>query len=334
MLKKQKPIYTTDRIINGKFDFWCREIIQTSSGYGSDDRWFNQSNYPIIHSKEPMEFGSIVKARYFSRTVIPSVNPLDAFIAKYQRIENVALFNKPHTLRFYAKADAPGSITTDFTQCFGDGGSTDIEGISIVKHPLTTDWQTFAHTIDYPSYLYKTFGPLNTTYLQLRFIFSAGAYYDSISSNLGPQTGAFDLADISLVEGTDPSYRYRSLEEEHKLCMRYYQKTYELNTIPGTPTTNNGRIMNMTGRKGTLRWNVETINLPVPMRTTPTVTLYSSLTGTAGVLFFEDNSTGDDFDYPATPIVSHNKIGCRMDTAYYHSSASQTNMHYALDAEL
>lgn len=64
-------------IINSNFDYWQRNTTQTSSGYGSDDRWINDHGGSTkAHSRQAFTLGQTDvpnDPKYFSRTVVTSV---------------------------------------------------------------------------------------------------------------------------------------------------------------------------------------------------------------------------------------------------------------------
>lgn len=255
-----------NKIINGDFDIWQRQTAQTSIGYGSDDRWNNgHFNSPKNHSRQAFTPGQTDvpgNPRFFSRTVVTSVANAANFVNKAQLIEGVnTLAGKRATLTFYAKADATKNIAIDFAQLFGTGGSPSsaVLGIGARKVALTTAWQKFSLLFDVPSIAGKTLGVNGDDALALTFWFEAGANFNSRTDSLGQQSGTFDLAHVSLVEGDataeDDPFAARHPQQELALCQRYYVLGR------GTPGLNtNGATANVSS----------SVIFPVPMRTTPT----------------------------------------------------------------
>ena len=157
-------------IINGGFDVWQRGISQTSSGYGSDDRWLNwNSGSTKTHSRQAFTVGQTEvpnNPTYFSRTIVTSVAGTSNYTMKTQKIEDVSkLSGKTVTLSFWAKADDNRNISTEICQYFGTGGSSDVNGIGVTKFALTTSWQHFTVTTTLPSISDKTIGGTNNTSL-------------------------------------------------------------------------------------------------------------------------------------------------------------------------
>lgn len=223
-----------NKIINGDFDFWQRGTSQTGNAYGSDDRWINDAvGTTHVHSQQSHTIGQSdvpTDAKYYSRTVVTSVAGASNYAIKYQRIEGVrTLAGKTVTVTFWAKADAAKNIATSHTHSFGTGGSPSAAVNSFLPqtHVLTTSWQKFSYAITVPSISGKTLGTDGNDYLQLIFWFDAGSTFASYSNSLGQQSGTFDIAHVSLVEGDatgeDDPFEARHIQQELALCQRYYE---------------------------------------------------------------------------------------------------------------
>lgn len=215
-------------IINGNFDIWQYGLSQTSSGYGSADRWLNSNDgstktvsIQITNKTEP--FNSIK----YIRTVVSSVAGANSAVAMQQRVEWVnTLAGKTATLSFWAKADSNKNLAVDFAQYFGSGGtpSAIIEGISATKFAITSSWTKYTLTVDIPSIAGKVVGTNMNDSLFVRFWFDAGSNYNSRSANLGQQSGTFDIAQVQLEEGSIATpFEQRPYGLELALCQRYYE---------------------------------------------------------------------------------------------------------------
>lgn len=223
-----------NKIINGDFDIWQRGTSQTGNAYGSDDRWLNDAvGTTHVHSRQDFTIGQTdvpTSAKHFSRTVVTSVAGAGNYAIKYQKIEGVrSLAGKTATITFWAKADAAKNIATSHTHFFGSGGSPSatINSFLPQTHSLTTSWQKFSYTVDVPSISGKTLGTNGDDYLQLLFWFDAGSTYSSYTNSLGQQSGTFDIAHVSVVEGDatleDDPFEPRHYQQELALCQRYYE---------------------------------------------------------------------------------------------------------------
>jgi hypothetical protein len=219
-------------LINGNFDFWQRADGQTTNGCGSDDRWFNQhTGSSKTVSKQAFTVGELFPdgtpcPKYYSRTVVASVVGATNNTIKQQRIEAVhTLAGKKAVLSFWAKANATKNIAIEFLQYFGAGGTpSSIVYITPQKITLTTVWQKFVIFVDIPAITGKVLGTSNTDILQVNFWFDSGSTFNGRNDSLGHQSGTFDIAQVSLVEGEkDIAPIPRSIGEELELCLRYFE---------------------------------------------------------------------------------------------------------------
>jgi len=221
-------------LLNGNFDVWQRATSQTSNGYGSDDRWSNPSSGSTkTHTRQAFALGDTnswdAPARYFSRTVVTSVAGASNLVSKIQNIEDVTrTAGRTGWLTFRAKADASRSMSVEFSQWFGSGGSPSaaVTGIAAQKVQLTTAWQKFSLPVSLPSIAGKTLGTdgAHTSSLCLAFWFDAGTTYDARTASLGQQSGTFDIAQVKFELGEVATpFVCRSLEDELRACQRYYE---------------------------------------------------------------------------------------------------------------
>ena len=218
-------------IINGNFDVWQRGISQTSSAYGSDDRWSNlNSGSTKVASRQEFSLGQtdvVGNPKYYSRTVVTSVAGAGNYVLKRQSVEGVTTFSgETVTFTFWAKADANKNIAVEFYQNFGSGGSP--SGLVFIPSQtvsLTTSWAKHSLTFDIPSVSGKTLGTDGADTLSFHFWFDAGSDYNSRTNSLGQQSGTFDIAQVQLEVGdTATPFEHRSYGQELALCQRYYQE--------------------------------------------------------------------------------------------------------------
>jgi hypothetical protein len=275
-----------NKIINGNLDIWQRATSQTTSDYGSDDRWFNINiGSTKTHSRQAFTLGQTAvpgEPKFFSRTAVTSVAGVGNTTLKRQAIEDVRTFaGKTVTLSFYAKADVAKNIAIEFVQVFGTGGtpSANVSGIGSQLVALTTSWQKFTKTIAIPSISGETLGTNGNDYLQFSFWFEAGTDFSARTASLGQQSGTFDIAQVQLEEGSVATpFEHRPIGTELALCQRYYDKgVVQINSyVTGT------------GALGT------TATFKQIMRTVPTVTAAvdtaSNVDGTPNILAFDASS--------------------------------------------
>lgn len=226
---------TRNKIINGDFDIWQRATSQTLSGYGSDDRWLNENvGSTKVASRQTFTLGQTAvpgNPQFFARTVVTTVAGAGNYVRKTQRIEGVrTLAGKTVTLTLHGTADASRNIAVEFVQNFGTGGSPSaaVTGIGSQQMALTTTPAKKTVTINIPSIAGKTLGSNANDYLELVIWFDAGTTFNARAANLGQQSGTFDIAHVSVVEGNatqeaDP-FGSVSVANEQLLCDRFFQK--------------------------------------------------------------------------------------------------------------
>lgn len=222
-----------NKLINGDFSVWQRGTSQTASGYGSDDRWRNEQVFAgMTVTQQAFALGQTVvpgNPKFFSRIVaVDASTDVSAYVRKTQRIEGVQTFSgKNVCLSFWAKADAARSMSIEFQQFFGTGGSpaASVQSIGTEKLNLTTSWQKFSRIIAIPSVFGKTLGSSGTDSLRLFFWFDAGGTYDANTGFLGNQSGTFDIALVQVEENTvDTAFEFLPPGMTLALCQRYYEE--------------------------------------------------------------------------------------------------------------
>lgn len=296
-----------NHIINGNFDVWQRSTSQTTSDYGSDDRWANGNvGSTKTHSQVACTDTerALFNASAFSRTVVTSVAGAGNYVSKPQFIEDVTkLAGKTVTLSFWAKADSNKNIAVEFLQIFGSGGtpSTEVNGIGSQLVSLTTTWQKKTITVTLPSIVGKTLGTagVHTSSTGVVFWFDAGSSFNARAANLGQQSGTFDIAQVQLEEGSVATpFEQRPYGLELSLCQRYYWKSgfFRYDLYIGA-TTDDSFIP---------------VKLPQTMRTAPTVAVSNMATSLTGVSY---TNTSRDF------II-----------VYATNASAAGSNHYAVDA--
>lgn len=327
-------------IINGKFDIWQRGTTQTTSGYGSDDRWFNQNTGSTkTTSRQTFTVGQTdvpENPTYFSRTVATSVAAAGNFVLKYQYIEDVTLSSgKTFTLSFYAKADASKNIAIEGIQNFGTGGSPSAPVYSIVVTTLTlnTNWQKFTVTITFPSVSGKILGTSNDDNFAIAFWFDAGSTFNARTNTLGQQSGTFDIANVQLEEGSiATNFEYRPIGAELSLCQRYYEKSFPQATAPAQNVGSSaGSHLFPQVVAASTTMAVPGVRFSVTKRTSPTITFFNPLAANAQI-----RNTTSNTDFTATTINTSNDTGFGLTGISPAATAAgnSCSLHWTADAEL
>jgi len=249
-------------IINGNFDVWQRLTTVTNPASGSyiPDRWRNaivlDSGTPpsnIIISRQSLTTGDLNNSFYYLR-----INP-DGAGSSYgnasvyymlQRIENATRFlcgdGKKVTVSFYARASvASKKLGITLIQKYGTGGSpTSQEILTGTAVTLTSSWAKYTYTFTTNTLASKTFGTANDDHLELGLATQWGSttgtsQFGGASAEGWGGSGTIDIAQVQLCAGDVAlPFQPKSFEEELRSCMRYYEKSYDYATVPGTSTTN------------------------------------------------------------------------------------------------
>lgn len=218
-----------NKVINGDFITWQRAAslpAQSGTKFAAD-RWLEAatgSTFAISQGVFNAGQTDVPGNPFiFHRATIASVAGADNFALTTQRLENVQTFSgESAVLSFWAKADAPKSISVEFFQDFGVGGSLPVTGIGVQKVNLTTAWQKFTFPVTFPSVAGKTFGTNN--FLGFNIFYDAGSNLNARTNSLGQQSGVFDIARVQFEPGliaTD--FEQRPYDLEFILCQRFYQ---------------------------------------------------------------------------------------------------------------
>ena len=279
-----------NKIINGDFGIWQRGTSFSFSGGGAGvytaDRWL--MNYSA---------GTGTAYSVSQQAFTPGAAPVTGYESAYylqwqmtnagsgntanqigQRIEDVRTFaGQTVTISMWAKADSTRVMGFYADQNFGSGGSsTQYNVISNPSISLTTSWQRVTFTATIPSVSGKTIGA--GSYLLLGFSLPSGT--TSTISFWGVQMESGSVA-------TPFTTASNTLQGELALCQRYYY----------TPTGGIGILASYYGTTSCYGY----INLPVFMRTTPTITVASQ---TGATVFSAGTSRAATAIASDTPTVS------------------------------
>lgn len=261
-------------LINGAFQVWQRgtSFAVNASAYTAD-RW--QAYRGVAGCTISRATG--VSGQYAIRVQRDSGNAATTAIVLQQCLETVdcyALGGLPITLKFRGRCGANYSAASSALSILVFSGTgTDenslgaITGYANVIVPtiaLSTTQQTFEATGTIPAgarqlFIQATFTPAGT----------AGA------------NDWFEWEEMQIVVGSKAGdFPYRSFAEELTLCQRYYEKSYNQVTAPGTATTNPG-VVGFTPRAADQLDRIP-IWFKARKRSNPTVTVYNYNSGAAG----------------------------------------------------
>jgi len=279
--------YAKNYLINGNFDFWQRggSITTPGSAIYTADRWyvtFGTGTHVVTRSSD-------VPASSTSRYSLQLAG--GAAIANpriVQRVESVfarGIAGKTVTIKGkYKVTDSTGfaiNLAVDIpTLADNYTGIISVINQNIATTPVVNAWTEFSVSFVLPS---SAINGVSVTLLRATTAATA-------------TTTLFN--EMMLVEGETTTvlpyiYAGQTVIGELQLCQRYYEKSYALDTAPGTPGLANGPELHMYTGGGT---SCGAIPFKVIKRSSPSVNLYRPSTGTIGQI--------EDFGEAALAISS------------------------------
>lgn len=211
-------------IINGNFDIWQRNTTFTnpSNGAYTADRWLYMAdgtpgNHTVTRQSFTLGQTSVPgEPVYFIRLDVTATSGSTSYHGLAQRIESVRSFaGKTIVVSFYAKASGNITITPYVTQNFGGSSPVDAIGSAI---SITTSWSKYQSIFNVASISGKTLGSNDNL---------------EISFRMDDTVQTLDIAQVQVEEGSvATNFERRTFADELKLCQRYYEKSFALETAP------------------------------------------------------------------------------------------------------
>ena len=167
-----------------------------------------------------------------------------------------------------------------------------------------------------------------------------GAYNSSVrvpnmTSTWFTTSGAtFEYTGVQLEVGSVATdFEHRSFAQELQLCKRYYQKSYEYSTVPGTASSPLSMVIGRYPDTVTNRVDLST-RFQIEMRATPTLTFYRPFSGDAGQI--ENFGSGDGTAAGNGRTASVVNLGVNGHGGFVLDAGTQNVLgyHYQVDAEL
>lgn len=327
---------TENRIINGAFDFWQRGTSFTTSAYGAD-RWVNNLlGGTVTLSRQSFTIGEKLgknNPKFFLRQTSSGHTLSSHFGNLTQRIEGVHSYaGETITILGWARrSSGAGNAALDLFQFFGTGGSPSATTFtSAATITLTADWQPFAATIAIPSVTGKVLGTNLNDYLGVRFWTSAGSDYNSGTNSLGLQTIGVDFWGIHIRRGTHLAtaaldYVQPELAPELVRCLRYYEKSFPLDTTPAQNTGIFNGTAQFVAQVTTVLYEV-TIPFSVWKRGAPSVTTFSPNNATANWAL--------NTDQPVASVNRNAPNGIVLRASAPITAGRSYSIHWVADSEL
>jgi len=267
------PVMFRNRLINGNFDIWQRGASFTTPANGSyvADRWsvyYDGTPGTFTVDQRSWALGShpLFEKSYYlrwSQTIASSGSTLRQLAQKIESVRTLA--GKQASVSFVAWADSARSVQITLLQSFGTGGTPS----AYVPTPVgtvnltTTPTRYVLPAVTLPGIAGKTLGATDDGFLSLVF---------SLPNN---STFIFNVDCVQVEEGTvATAIEQRPIQTELAQCQRYYEKSYDLNTAPGTDSPNGHFHMDIgTPSTGALGAQV---TFAVKKRATPAITGYTT----------------------------------------------------------
>jgi hypothetical protein len=281
-----------NKIINGDFRVNQRAFTSTTTTatYGFDRFLLGTSDGTATYSAQTFTAGAAPVAGYegtnFAQIVTTGQTLTTAATNLQQRIESVRTFaGQTATFSFWAKATTgTPNVIVSLVQNFGTGGSPSASVTTNgTVQAITTAWARYSFTIPVPSISGKTIGTTTDGYLSAIIYVSGGSA--SAVPTVGIQSNTFQIWGVQAEYGSYATpFQTASngnAQAELAMCQRYF---YQF----ATGATKAIGI----GAYNTTTEAYTTLNFPVTMRTTPTL---SATTGT-GYYRFQRLGGQDDFN--------------------------------------
>lgn len=280
--------YTLDRYRYGKSGVMVQNIIQDSDAPTVADAnfLFTQSLAATV------------------TTVDSSIGATD-FAVIEQRIEGyryIPLAQRTMTLSFWVKA----SLTGTYCVAFKNSGN-DRSFVAEYTINSSNTWEKKTINID-ASPAAGTWDYTNGTGLAVIFTLAAGSNFQAAAGSwqtgnyfatsnqinaVGTVGATFKITGLQLENGTAATpFLPRNIQQEMQDCMRYYQKSYPMATLPATITALGLRV-EFTGGTSVLNGAAMASAELVQMRAAPTVTIYSPVSGVSGVVWNYNSPVSD-----------------------------------------
>jgi hypothetical protein len=137
----------------------------------------------------------------------------------------------------------------------------------------------------------------------------------------------FSLGEVQLESGSaNTQFEFRPYAQELALCQRYFYKTYNQETAPGSinaSSTHRTRSYGFANSGGT--YAAYTLQFPVTMRTSPSCVVYNSITGATNSWRAIDTSSNVSASMSTaieTAVVTESSNVAHSNTYIFHITAS------------
>jgi hypothetical protein len=256
-----------NKIINGSLQVWQRGTSQSTGGFGSVDRFYfgwGSGALSVVKGQDIQPSPASVDGHYM---LLGGTGLVNGYF--YHAVEGVRTFaGQTCTLSYYytnvSGTDTGG--TPYIRQVFGTGGSGDVDTQPISDTSVLVNGSNqFRRTLVFnlPSVSGKTIGANNCSRIIVPCAGTFQKAYWSFQLEAGSAATSFDALPYAA---------------ELASCQRYYEKSYNQGTAPGTVTPSPFRTHIQASNQ------YASINglFATPKRANPTVVSYNPATGVSG----------------------------------------------------
>ena len=338
-------------IINGDFRVAQRgtSFAAAANNIYTLDRWSYRKSGDMVHTiSQDTDVPTLAQAGITTQysmkvdctTVDSSITATDFTVIRHH-VEgyNIAPYvGRNLTLSFQVKATKTGIYCITLFNSGADRRFTTEYTVS-----TTNTWEKKTVTIPM-NYSGGTWDYTNGAGLKIWFMLACGSDYQTSTTNVwqtsstalvtSNQVNACDstdnnfwLANVKLEPGSVATkYEPRRFEQEARLCQRYFQKSYEIGTAPGTDT-----YLGLCSASNQYTSQTAYFNgfvFPVEMRDTPNVTIYSKQ-GTSG-----SSNDVDSAEIANSVVATPSTMGWRYLQTNSTASWAARMFHYIATAEL
>ena len=311
-----------NKIINGGMDIWQRSTSSSSSGgYFTADRWYMTAISGTGTWAQESTVRPATSTYSLKFTASSSAQPVI-----YQVLETAnAIQFAGQNVTLSGKFAASTSVTFSLGIEYSTGTDTGIGGA----------WTSITATSS------SAANPTSTTFVNGSAVFAIPSTAKSLRIGILPTAAIANgvilyIGQIQLEQGSTATPFARcggSIQGELAACQRYYAKSYTQATSPQTNTQTPGLQSVASGNVASLS-NFGSVQMPVIMRTAPTITIYSFTSSTAAKV---SDGTGTDL---AANSGTTNYIGDRSFNLLNQSGGTITAagggfvFHWVASAEL
>jgi hypothetical protein len=329
-LSTQNKIINSGMTIDQRYEF--NGVVPTNGGY-MIDRWIYQGSGVgslYVGSNDLNSAGFGYPASNITNALPLSVNAADtsltgqdyyAFGQKIEGYDTLDLIDQTFTLGFWVYASRAGTYYISFR-------NNALTASYVTPYTINATYTWEYKTITISGGLYSTGydwekGNLMGVSVLWLLGLSSAATYTTASTNtwlsgnfigtssqtnlMQTTSDVFVITAVQLRLGSIlPRWESRPYAEELDMCQRYYQKSYSPGVSVGTGSSTVGAAVSRFGSATSVRHDIRTA-LRVTMRASPTMTWYSTNSGTSARIY--NSTTAADATVSTTNLNNHNSTG-------------------------